>query len=68
MNDKLHFHEDMTHTKCPNWDVCTKTGNKELKVNLLEDYNKIREELEGILIPYNVILKIEALKEKLEAI
>ena len=26
---ELHFHEDGTHTKCPNWKTCVATGIKE---------------------------------------
>ncbi len=28
--DELHFHEDLTHTKCPNWDICGYTYMKNL--------------------------------------
>jgi len=49
----------------PTWccDYKSRCDNRIIKL-FLTDYEEVRKELEGVLIPYNVILKIDALKKK----
>ena len=53
----------------PTWccDYKSRCDNKVIKL-FLKDYEKVRKELEGVLIPYNIILKIDDLKKKWDKI
>lgn len=53
----------------PTWccDYHSRCDNKVIKL-FLTDYEEVRKELEGVAIPYNVILKIDALKDKWDEI
>lgn len=53
----------------PTWccDYTSRCDNRVIKL-FLKDYNEVRSGLQGVSIPYNIILKIDALKEKWDKI